>query len=401
MNDFGENPISIESESPNEQTITSKSHRIKTLDQLIEACEINLKEWVLESHVINKWDGQMKGGQPIPLWQVKAWLSRKAPEAVHPVISPVSVQINTPPSRKKNLKFKSDPIILHLADAHMGYRADNSTGYLEPFHDRHALDIALQVAIDLQPDVIVWSGDQLDANEWSDKFVREPAFHMTTQPAICELTWWLGQFKMAVPHARHIMLEGNHELRFPLAYMRHLPAAFKLKPATKIKTTFEWGLDSFIEVDKLGIEWFNGYPNNMAKITKHIDAIHGNVARKVPGSSGWALLSQSFVSKIFGHIHRSEVVTTTVNDSESQRVIMAASPGCLCRTDFVVPGHSINQNWQQGFGVAHVQDESLVAYDTVQIRDDKAYYNGQVYTSQGGFISKLNNDTEWHFAPKP
>jgi len=401
MTIFNDDSISIESESPNTQTVISKSERIKTLDQLIKAGQIDLSMWIIESHVVNKWDGQLKGGAPIPLWQVKAWLSRKTPETVHPVVSPVSVTIpSNPLVKKQKYKEKKDLTILHLADAHMGYRVDNSSGYLNPFHDRHALDVALQIAIDIKPDVVVWSGDQLDANEWSDKFIKEPAFQMTTQPAICELTWWLGRFKGAAPNARHVMLEGNHEVRFPHAYMKHLPAAFKLKPATKIKTKFEWGLDSFIETEKLGIEWFNGYPNNKANVAKYVSAIHGNVARKVPGSSGWSLLSQSFVSKIFGHIHRSETVTTTIDDGESERVIMAVSPGCLCRTDYVVPGHSINQNWQQGFGVAHVKDGSLIAYDTIQIRDKKAYYGQHMYLSQGRFIEQLNRDTDWRFAQK-
>lgn len=62
------------------QTIESpKSSRIRTLDDLIEACAIDLAVWTIEKHVINKWEVGAKDpdtGEVIvePLFQVKAWL---------------------------------------------------------------------------------------------------------------------------------------------------------------------------------------------------------------------------------------------------------------------------------------------------------------------------------------
>lgn len=56
--------------------------RIKTLDELIAACKVNLEEWQVERFIVNKWEvGALveKSGriEVEPLYQVKAWLKRK------------------------------------------------------------------------------------------------------------------------------------------------------------------------------------------------------------------------------------------------------------------------------------------------------------------------------------
>lgn len=48
---------------------------IRTLDQLIEKCNIDTKKWEISKYVQNYW-----GNAKTPHWQVKAWLSKKAEE---------------------------------------------------------------------------------------------------------------------------------------------------------------------------------------------------------------------------------------------------------------------------------------------------------------------------------
>ena len=67
--------------SGNSGIVFSKSNRIKTLEQLIEYCEIDLNEWDIYKHVINKWEVGAKDADKnlvvSPLFQVKAWMNRK------------------------------------------------------------------------------------------------------------------------------------------------------------------------------------------------------------------------------------------------------------------------------------------------------------------------------------
>ena len=95
--------------------IEAESPRIRTLEELIQVCEIDLDTWEIERHVINKWEVGVKHkvtSQVIvsPLYQVKAWMIRKELLPVHPVLQPVIINLRIPdvlPSSKYN-SWRSD-----------------------------------------------------------------------------------------------------------------------------------------------------------------------------------------------------------------------------------------------------------------------------------------------------
>lgn len=57
---------------------SAKGGRVKTLDGLLSACEVDLTRWEVERFVVNKWETVMRGADGSPLtsdlFQVKAWL---------------------------------------------------------------------------------------------------------------------------------------------------------------------------------------------------------------------------------------------------------------------------------------------------------------------------------------
>lgn len=60
--------------------LSSLSPRIKTLEDLLAATNVNLAEWEVERWVANKWEMGIRLDESIkvePLWQVKAWLRRR------------------------------------------------------------------------------------------------------------------------------------------------------------------------------------------------------------------------------------------------------------------------------------------------------------------------------------
>jgi len=95
-----------------------------------------------------------------------------------------------------------------LADPQIGYGKNHITNALDPFHDRAALDVALQITRQINPDTVVINGDWLDMSEWSDKFTREPGFFFTTQPALFETHYWLQKLRRTLPKARIVYIEG-------------------------------------------------------------------------------------------------------------------------------------------------------------------------------------------------
>ena len=80
LNTMKESNEVVVDETKNKRTITSKkSNRIKTLDDLIEACEIDTEVWEIERYIVNKWEvGSTIEGRVIvePLFQIKAWLRK-------------------------------------------------------------------------------------------------------------------------------------------------------------------------------------------------------------------------------------------------------------------------------------------------------------------------------------
>jgi hypothetical protein len=111
------------------------SHRIKTLADLIDACEIDLGEWEIERWVCNKWDVGMKmaaiGGTKegwrrksdevvvTPLFQVKVWLK---PVSVKDPIKAVREMVEE--MKQYSIKYakNTDPhlLVIDPADIHIG-----------------------------------------------------------------------------------------------------------------------------------------------------------------------------------------------------------------------------------------------------------------------------------------
>ena len=222
----------------------SNSPRIKTLEQLIEVCEIDLEEWVIERHVINKWevgakvekkdltwiDGIITEGKVTspgkltvePLFQVKATLVKRKPEAIDPVISPIKYYLpkfELPTEPLKKILTKT----LVVSDPHFGFARDFQTGKLTPFHDQGALNTVLSLAKEV--DEIIIAGDILDLAEWSDKFVKSPEMYWTTQEAINACGSWLASLKLVNPRLKIKILRGNHDKRLELFIVKHANAA--------------------------------------------------------------------------------------------------------------------------------------------------------------------------------
>ena len=113
---------------------------------------------------------------------------------------------------------------------------------------------------------------------------------------------------------------------------------------------------------------------------------------KSGGSTAVAYLAREKSSVIFGHVHRREYAARTRDDHDGPREVMAATPGCLCRTDGAIPstkggtdtdGRPIYraEDWQQGLAVVDYQADGRFSYEQVEIRDGHARWRGKDYTA--------------------
>jgi metallophosphoesterase superfamily enzyme len=399
----------------NHLTITVPPGRVTTLEQLLKICGVDLDIWEVERYVINKWEVGRKGitkdliwqngvldgysedtgGINVePLYQVKTWLIRKIPIAIEPVIQPVILKVRKykiPKARKPKSRLK---LALVIPDLHFGFSRDLTTNILTNFHDRDYLSVALAIAKDLQPEIIVFLGDNMDLADWSDKFVRSPEFYFTTQPAINELAWWLSQFRIVCPFTEVFYIEGNHEKRMENSIITHMAAAYHLQPATEKIQLPIMSIPRLLDLDSININWVGNYPDGVVWLNDDLYCAHGDKSRAIPGGSARAILESSEVSVIFGHIHRAEALTRTRHMRNGGKIIKAVCPGFGGRLDGVIPGHKLSDNWSQGLTLVYHDDNVYNSINPIEVQNGKAIYSGKLYESNLN-MDEIKKAVDW------
>jgi predicted phosphodiesterase len=262
---------------------------------------------------------------------------------------------------------------------------------LEPIHDEAALSVALAIVKAQKPDLIVLVGDNLDLAELS-KYRLSPAYQLTTQATIDRGALFAAQLRAVAPAARIVWIEGNHEARLPNHILDNARAAFGLKVGNRPESWPVLSVPTLCRFDEYGIEYLAGYPASKFWINDKLRVIHGHKVRS-GGSTAHGYLATEKVSTIFGHVHRREYGARIREDHDGLKEIMAASPGCLCRIDGVVPstkgGMDLDgrpvptaEDWQQGVAIVHFEPgDGRFTYENVAIHDGWAMFNGREYTA--------------------
>jgi hypothetical protein len=399
----------------NYKTISAVTRKIKSEQDLIEVCGLDLEVWQIEEFKIKTWEGYRKDvdqdmefdagritGHKVDkgkintetMFSVEARLVKRNPVPVKPVINPVSfgIKLTKPRKSKRSSNYKK---ALFISDTQVGFSRDLYTGELTPYHDRLAMSIILSVVKDIHFDVIAMGGDGIDAAEWSTKYVRTPEMKFTTQPAIYELGWFLGQISLLSPQSRKKYIEGNHEYRFPEFYHQHAQHMLRLRKATQFSGDEITSLAYMLDLEGLGWGYIGGYKEGDAKLWLRPDLLleHGKAVSNRPGGTVAAVVEKSQVTRVFGHIHRREVASRNRIDGTGVHSVSAVSPGCLCRIDGVVPGSNDETNWQQGFAIIEYNDEGFIPPQIVPIEDGKAHYNGKEYHAWD-YYDDLRADTK-------
>jgi metallophosphoesterase superfamily enzyme len=277
-------------------------------------------------------------------------------------------------------------------DIQIGYFR-NREGNLEATHDEKALDICLAMIKDIQPEIVVLVGDNLDLPEMG-KYVTYPAYAQTTQASIDRATMFCAQLRAAAPHARIVWLAGNHEERMPKYLVQNAGAAYGLRKGNTPESWPVLSVPYLCRMNEYGIEYKPGYPAADFWINKKLRIIHGDRV-KSGGSTAHVYLNNEKTSVIYGHIHRIETAFKTREDFDGPRTIMAASPGCLARIDGAIPstrggvdldGRPLtrHENWQQGVGVVMYEDdnEHKFSYEVAPIYDGWSMFRGKEYRAK-------------------
>ena len=351
---------SIFTEDRNEAVLEWKSGigPIRTLDELIKSHKIDLDVWQQNGQVVhNTWTTprakrETDGFDYFQNHQIKANFIKRHPIPIFPVISPVTIEAQyKAPAKPKRSGIAVSYI---FTDPQFGYVKDLKSALLTPFHNRKVLDLHLQMIELLKPDRVDILGDWFDMTEWTDRFMREPEFYWTTQPALLESVWWLSQIREIVPDAKISLHEGNHDKRMDDAIKTHLPAAYALKAVDELELPPALSIPKLLALDKLHVEWIGDYPNDIVYLNDALSVKHEDKALS-PGNTAKAVLRDAYETIVFGHIHRQEMVTKSIRTADSVRYVTACSIGCSCWIDGRTPGSGRNSQWQNGSAIAEYE----------------------------------------------
>jgi hypothetical protein len=337
---------------------TSSGGPIRTLDRLIASHEIDLSIWNQYGPVThNTWTTprakkDSPGFEFFQNHQVKAQFVKKNPVPIFPVISPVELRQSMYIPRAPRTSGIGTSFI--IADGHFGFVKDLKTAKLSPFHNRRVLDACVQIIAKLQPDRVDILGDWLDMAEWTDRFMRDPEFYWTTQPALLEASWWLRRIREAAPDAQVAMHQGNHDKRMETALKTHLPAAYGLKSVDELDLPPALSIQKLLALHKLNIRWVDDYPDDHDWLNDGVSIEHGNTALS-SGNTAKRVARDAHVTHVFGHIHRREMIDKTIRDFGEPRRVTAFCPGCVCWTDGRTPGSSKSSQWQNGAAIVEYE----------------------------------------------
>jgi hypothetical protein len=246
---------------------------------------------------------------------------------------------------------------------------------LEPIHDIAAIEVALSVMQSINADITIMLGDNLDLPEFG-KYRQMPAFSRTTQKAID----YMHALCARIDTPEKVWLAGNHEERLANFVVDNARASFGLKRANAPESWPVLSVPHLCRLDEVGVEYIPGSPAGHLWLNDNLRIIHGYKV-KSNGTTSDRYLDSEKVSVIYGHIHRREWTERTRQDHNGPATVMAASPGCLARTDGVVPSvHSgydldgrpmqFQENWQQGFAVVEFHQDGRFVYNPVAIHQD-------------------------------
>lgn len=286
----------------------------------------------------------------------------------------------------------TSPCAVVLPDIQFGYFRRSDDG-LEAIHDEPALSVALAITKAAKPAKVVLVGDNLDLCEFG-KYRTTPAYARTTQATIDRATVFLGQLRAAAPDAEIVWIAGNHDERLGNMILDNAQAAFGLRQGKMPDSWPVLSVPHLCRMDEFRVEYRTGYPAAKYWITPRLEVIHGTKVAS-NGSTAHKYLGAGIThSVMYGHIHRIEYAERTIEKMDGFDIVVAASPGCLARTDGAVPSTKgatdldgrplpVVENWQNGMAVVPYDEETgEFTIEMIPIRSGRGVWRGKAYVAE-------------------
>ena len=378
---------SDDSASQLELAVTDAGGICSVADLLAKAGVDPLSVVILDqSH--NAWTTPGPDGTVLQMHQVKARVATKAEHLYRPA---TPVRFASLPIRP----MMASKTAAFIPDTQIGFVWDRRHRYLEPLHDRRAMDAAWQMVAAAHPETIFLLGDMLDLASASTKFPRPATYNQTIQPSIDELYWWLARLRAECPDSQIVYQAGNHEARLgKLVDERASELGGLCQAGGKVPML---SLRHLLRLDELDIRAVEVYGDGTwlwkGETETPMLVHHGEIVGGGGNGTAKKTAARGRYHSVFGHVHRNESYSTTVHGPDGVYHVHTITPGCLCRVDGSVPGVTRSPDWQQGLGFATLVG-STVHPELVAIQDGCAVRGGSVTIGQERAVD-IARDLDW------
>lgn len=234
----------------------------------------------------------------------------------------------------------------------VAFIGDQHIPYMDPAWERAVLRYLRAE----EPSLIVLLGDVGDYSVIS-RHRTHPRFAAAVNETNDAATMHLSRIRLAAPHARIVLLPGNHDARIDYALADYKPELYGVRPG-RVAGTDDipalscrrlWNLDS------LGIELIEeDWKLAQFRVAPELSARHGYLTGN---NSERKLLEKHGRSQVHGHDHRGSVTYRTKHDPLDIRVAMSCGTGAQVQPDGL--GYEPDPDWTPGIGVGHVWDDGL------------------------------------------
>ena len=235
-----------------------------------------------------------------------------------------------------------------------------------PYQDDRAVELALAIVTDLQPEVVIFNGDVWDAFQVS-RFSKSPERVPQMQADLDEASAILGRFRAAVPAADMRLVRGNHEARLERYLCDEAPALHGLR---------DLDVAHLLNLAELNIEYVRGrgkeaYTQYGSILVGHFDKVHQKA-----GYTATSLLEKHAQSLVQGHTHRGAVVYRSYPDG---REVCGVEGFCLCDRN---PEYVSDPDWMNGLVVITKRvDTDRFHITPVPFVDNEALFSNTLYSA--------------------
>lgn len=248
-----------------------------------------------------------------------------------------------------------------------------------PYHDAGLHNAALQHDRDHKPGLVVFIGDGINS-ERAGRHRPRRGVGRPTKEGIKAYGHILADTRHANPHARMVVLRGNHDDWVEQRLLEQNPDLADLETAfTDIPMH---SLRHLLHLDDMDIELVDeDWNRGKFAVTPALTARHGYLAGK---NSGDKMLQKISRSTAYGHTHRLGFTYVTYHDDPDHDTVtrVAINTGTMAQIKDSL-WYGDEENWQQGYVTGHAwPDGDFSAAPNVYVHGRLLTADGHRYTPE-------------------